>query len=94
MPAVQLTIYGRVQGVGYRAWLQREAQMLGLEGWVRNRCDGMVEALVVGSAEALTLIEAAAHHGPPASHVDRVVTESMPDRAGRGLSGIQIKPTL
>ena len=49
-------IRGRVQGVGYRYFVEREAQSRGLEGWVRNRRDGSVEAVFSGPAEAVTAI--------------------------------------
>ena len=48
---VRLRITGKVQGVGYRLWVMRTAARLGLRGWVRNRLDGSVEALVTGAAE-------------------------------------------
>lgn len=69
------TIRGRVQGVGFRAYFQAEAEALGLVGWVRNHRDGSVEALVHGHAAAVASIESWAHHGPPAArvtHVDRM----------------------
>lgn len=70
-----LRITGRVQGVGYRESLCREAQRLGIVGWVRNRADGSVEALVQGEQLALELITAWAQHGPPAARVVEVCTE-------------------
>jgi acylphosphatase len=72
MMARLLRIEGRVQGVGYRDWLRREAGRLGLHGWVRNRPDGSVQALVAGEAEALDRLVAACRRGPPAAHVERV----------------------
>jgi len=68
-----LRIHGRVQGVGYRWSLSAEASRLGLSGWVRNRRDGSVEALVSGPAEAVEALLLWAHHGPSMAHVDRVV---------------------
>jgi acylphosphatase len=62
--AIRLRIEGRVQGVGYRAWLEREARSRGLRGWVRNRRDGSVEALLIGAAEALEAAIAACAQGP------------------------------
>ncbi len=50
----QVTIRGRVQGVGYRAWVEERALAHDLEGWVRNRRDGSVEALFAGPAEVVT----------------------------------------
>ena len=71
----QLTIRGRVQGVGYRAWVAHEAVRLGLEGWVRNRRDGSVETLLAGSEDAGTQMMARCRRGPSAAHVDAVVEE-------------------
>lgn len=75
MEARHLIITGRVQGVAYRASMQQEARRLGITGWVRNRMDGNVEALVVGSDEAIAAIIAWAQHGPPAARVDLVQVE-------------------
>ena len=58
-----LQIHGQVQGVGYRAAMQREADRLQLSGWVRNRSDGSVEALVCGPAAQVEQIIAWARHG-------------------------------
>ena len=69
MPALLLAITGRVQGVGYRDWMCREAARRGLDGWVRNRPDGSVQALVAGSLDALAALLDAAHRGPPAARV-------------------------
>ena len=51
--ARHVIVLGRVQGVGYRAWTEREAQARGLQGWVRNRHDGTVEAVFAGPADAV-----------------------------------------
>ena len=61
----RLTITGRVQGVGYRDWAMVKALQLGLTGWVRNRSDGSVEALIVGEEGAVgQMIEACRRHFP------------------------------
>lgn len=65
-------IHGRVQGVAYRASCVRQAQRLGLTGWVRNRDDGSVEALLQGTPEGLARMREWLHVGPPAAHVERV----------------------
>lgn len=70
--ARNLTIRGRVQGVGYRAWFEKKARNTGLSGWVRNKTDGSVEALVCGPAPAVEHITAAAQHGPLLARVDDV----------------------
>lgn len=67
-----LRIIGRVQGVGFREALRAEALALGLVGWVRNRSDGSVEALLQGEAAAVDAVAAWARRGPPAARVDRV----------------------
>lgn len=71
-----LRIHGRVQGVGFRYALCREAQALALSGWVRNRADGSVEALLSGPADAVEALTAWARHGPPAARVDRIDVEA------------------
>jgi acylphosphatase len=70
-----VVIRGRVQGVGYRAWLQHQALRLELEGWVRNRRDGSVEAVFGGSDEAVAAALDACHRGPPGARVDAVDQE-------------------
>lgn len=77
-PARLLRIRGLVQGVGYRNALLREATRLGLSGWVRNRSDGSVEALVAGPAPALDELIAWARRGPPAARVGEVSWEAAP----------------
>lgn len=64
MMAKRLRIAGRVQGVGYRAWMVREARRLGVFGWVRNRGDGSVEALVHGDPAAVEELLRACRRGP------------------------------
>jgi acylphosphatase len=64
-----LQISGRVQGVGFRYSMQREAARLGLTGWVRNRRDGGVEALVQGNEEAVAALTEWARRGPAGAHV-------------------------
>ena len=68
----RLSIEGLVQGVGYRAAMQIEARRLGLSGWVRNRRDGSVEAIVQGLPEALKQLIIWARRGPPAARVSAV----------------------
>ncbi len=72
MIARLLSISGRVQGVGYRDWLVREALRLGLRGWVRNRPDRSVQALVAGDAAAVQALIAACHRGPLLARVAAV----------------------
>jgi acylphosphatase len=71
----RLTITGRVQGVGYRDWTIATAQRLRLSGWVRNRMDGAVEALVVGEDNAVGEMIDACRRGPTMARVDNVDVE-------------------
>lgn len=67
-----LAIHGRVQGVWFRESMRQEAERLGVTGWVRNRLDGTVEAVVQGSGEAIEAITRWARHGPRDAHVTSV----------------------
>jgi acylphosphatase len=71
----RLVISGRVQGVGYRDWTIRTAERLGLTGWVRNRVDGSVEALVVGDDTRVGEMIEACRRGPRMALVDAVDVE-------------------
>ena len=75
MNACVLRIAGRVQGVGYREWLIREARRNGLWGWVRNRGDGTVEALLAGEQDALQSVLLACRRGPPLALVESITEE-------------------
>jgi acylphosphatase len=65
-------VHGRVQGVGFRAWTETTALRLGLEGWVRNRRDGSVEALLAGTPDTVAAMLALIRRGPPGARVDRI----------------------
>ncbi|MHC2438578.1 acylphosphatase [Bradyrhizobium sp. USDA 4451] len=67
-----VTITGRVQGVGYRAWVHEHAGARGLEGWVRNRRDGSVEAVFSGTEDIVADMIKACGRGPISARVDRV----------------------
>ena len=82
---VRVVIHGDVQGVGFRAHCQYQALELGLNGWVRNRWDGTVEALFEGSEEAVDAMVRWCHQGPPAAEVARVDVDPAPaEPAGEG----------
>jgi acylphosphatase len=66
----QVTIRGRVQGVGFRYWVEQQATARGLEGWVRNRRDGSVEALFAGPADVVADMVALCRRGPSSARVD------------------------
>jgi len=70
--AVRVVIRGRVQGVWFRGWTHHEAVRLGLDGWVRNRADGSVEALFAGPVAAVDAMLRRCRQGPPAAIVDAV----------------------
>ena len=88
--AVHLAIGGRVQGVGYRAWVKNEALRRGLTGWVRNRGDGSVEAVFSGEAAAVEAMIAACHQGPLGARVTGVATS---DYVGPALTRFTVLPT-
>jgi acylphosphatase len=67
-----IVVRGRVQGVGYRAFVEYEAALRGLEGWVRNRSDGTVEAVFAGPAEEVAMMIEACSQGPRAARVEAV----------------------
>ena len=75
MRAKRVVIQGRVQGVGYRDWLVAQAQTLGVAGWVRNRADGAVEALVYGEVDAVEELLRSCRRGPRMAAVSRIEEE-------------------
>ena len=85
--ASRFLISGRVQGVGYRAFVADAARAERLEGWCRNLPDGSVEVLAEGDAEALSRLEWRLWQGPPMARVDDVVSE---DVVPGGASGFRI----
>ena len=76
------TVHGDVQGVGFRYFLMREAQRLGLHGWVRNRDDGTVEFVAEGSRPDLEHLRQAAERGPSMAQVERVDAQWSPAAGG------------
>ena len=80
--AKHLIITGRVQGVGFRFYMQRKARELGITGWVRNRRDGAVEAVILGAPESVETMIAWARRGPSSAAVADVrVTDASGDFA-------------
>ena len=70
--ARRFLVRGRVQGVGFRWFVEREAHVLGIAGWVRNNADGSVEVLAMGSREQLLGLRSRLRQGPRAARVDDV----------------------
>jgi acylphosphatase len=68
----RVVIRGRVQAVGYRAWTEDTAILNGLDGWVRNRRDGTVEAVFAGAKEAVDGMVEACRRGPPSARVETI----------------------
>ena len=71
-------IHGRVQGVGFRWFVEREAATLGVTGWVRNREDGRVEVMATGTREQLAALHGRLREGPRAARVDEVAVSPAP----------------
>lgn len=84
-------VHGRVQGVGFREACVQQAQSFALAGWVRNRRDGSVEAMLQGPADAVARMQAWLHEGPPAARVDRVTASALPPDAS--LRRFERRPT-
>ena len=86
----RLRIHGLVQGVSFRDWAVRAARSRGLTGWVRNRRDGSVEALVVGEPDAVDAFTADCRQGPVAARVDRIDHR---EESASPIEGFTIRPT-
>ena len=89
----QIRVTGRVQGVGFRYALRDEARRLGLCGWVRNRADGSVEALVQGNDESVTALVAWARRGPRLAQVDEVREDPVTPTHDRPYADFEIWPS-
>ncbi len=72
MQTRHLVITGRVQGVGFRYYMEYKARQFHVTGWVRNRRDGSVEAMIQGTPENVAAMIVRAHRGPPKASVDAV----------------------
>jgi acylphosphatase len=88
VPAFRYVVKGRVQGVGYRYFVLRQAGALGLTGYTRNRDDGSVEVVAEGGEDALAQLESRLREGPAFSEVSGVEREAI---APRGDGGFQVR---
>lgn len=89
--ARRVVVRGRVQGVGFRWWMVDAARSLGVDGWVRNRRDGSVEALLSGPADAVAELLRRCRIGPPAASVAQVEAVDAP---GPVAAGFRQLPTV
>ncbi len=92
-----VSMHGRVQGVGYRAVVEREALKIGIEGWVRNRSDGSVEAVFAGEPAIVRGVIDACRKGPYSARVDALQERNAaPDEIGLRRPGevFSVLPTV
>jgi acylphosphatase len=89
----QIRVIGRVQGVGYRYALRDEALRLGIAGWVRNRADGSVEALLQGDDASLEQLIAWARRGPRAARVEALRDDPPQGEYRQTYADFEIRPT-
>ena len=87
--ARRFLVRGRVQGVGFRWFVEREAHILGIAGWVRNNADSSVEVLAIGTSAQLTGLRARLREGPRAARVDEV--EESDAKPVAGLTNFRIE---
>jgi acylphosphatase len=87
--ARRFIVRGRVQGVGFRWFVEREAHILGIAGWVRNNADGGVEVMAQGTRDQLTGLRSRLRQGPRAARVDAV--EEAEARPAAGVSSFRIE---
>ena len=87
--ARRFVVRGRVQGEGFRWFVEREAHILGISGWVRNNADGSVEVLAIGTPEQLAGLRSRLQEGPRAARVDDV--EESEAEPVAGLNSFQVR---
>lgn len=85
------SVKGRVQGVGFRWFVHREAAALGLKGWVRNTEDGRVEVMAAGDADKLADLRASLERGSRGSRVDGIDERDVDEKEAEGLKSFQIE---
>jgi len=88
---VHFQLRGRVQGVGFRWFVHREAAELGLRGWVRNTDAGEVEVVAAGDAETIAELRAELHKGSRGSRVDAVIEHELTEAEGESLGAFEIE---
>ena len=86
--AARVIVHGKVQQVGYRMWTVAKARDLGLRGWVRNRADGTVEALLIGDADAVDDMAEKCTRGPRLAEVAMVERELARDDGAQGFEQV------
>ena len=91
METKHLRIFGRVQGVGYRAWAHHQAELMRLSGWVRNRKDSSVEAVITGDAKDIQRFIEACYDGPALAKVETI---SINEEIAEDIEGFEIRDTL
>lgn len=91
MKTIRVVVSGKVQGVGYRHFIEDAARRLALDGWVRNRLDGTVELLALGEAMVLEELIAACRQGPAAGRVDQV---DITEESEVPIAGFHRRPTF
>ena len=91
--AVRVVVEGRVQGVGYREFVRRTALALGVSGWVRNRSDGGVEAVLAGDGESIDAMIAEMRRGPRWAEVTSLRVEDNGEAPAGGGSAFAVRPT-
>ncbi|MDA0306144.1 MAG: acylphosphatase [Proteobacteria bacterium] len=89
--SIRVVVEGRVQGVWFRGWVMQEASILNLDGWVRNRTDGTLEALFSGAGSDVDAMILACHQGPSSARVDSVSQHPAPPPEERGFRSL---PTM
>jgi acylphosphatase len=82
----KVRLFGRVQGVFFRQWTIKQARALGVSGWVHNRTDGSLEALIQGDEGAVTQMIEGMRQGPPQAHVEDLTIEVVEPEAVKGFS--------